>query len=110
MHRSTFEKNFSFFFKENTMNCPMHPLNMPDLLSLSTLSRQKQRRILGQYLYPMICNMYPNFMPHKLTDILLDINSIDALICMINDPVLLDVKLKHAITVLQTYYAIQKRT
>lgn len=54
--------------------------------------------------------MYPNFMPHKLTDILLDINSIDALICMINDPVLLDVKVKHAIIVLQTYYAMQERT
>lgn len=45
-------------------------------------------------------------MPHKLTDILLDINSIGALVNMINDPVLFDVKLREAIIVLETYYGM----
>lgn len=83
-----------------------HFLNMPDLSYLSTLSRQKQRRLIGQYLYPLIYNIYPNFMPHKLTDILLDINSISALVNMINDPMFFNMKLKEAVTVLQTYYGI----
>lgn len=45
-------------------------------------------------------------MPHKLTDILLDINSISALINMINDPMFFNMKLKEAVTVLETYYGL----
>lgn len=82
-----------------------HFRNVPNLSSLSTLSRQKQRQIIGQYLYPLIYNIYPNFMPHKLTDILLDINSISTLVNMINDPTLFHIKLKEAVTVLEIYYS-----
>ncbi|XP_024884262.1 uncharacterized protein LOC112462610 [Temnothorax curvispinosus] len=83
-----------------------HFPNMPDLSHLCTLPRRKQRRIIGEYLYPLICNMYPNFMPHKLTDILLDLNSIGTLIDMINDPTVFAMKLGEAINVLQTYFAV----
>lgn len=77
-----------------------------DLAALSTLPRTKQRRLIGQYFYPKIYNIHPNLMPHKLTDILLDINSISALISMIGDPALFHVKLREAVQVLQTYYAM----
>jgi len=85
------------------LNIPEYVLNMSDL---SGLSRKKQRRMIGQHLYPLVYNIYPNFMPHKLTDILLDINSISALIHMINDPLFFNVKLQQAVTVLETYYAM----
>lgn len=90
----------------------MNPTQCPQLLDvsyLSTLTRQKQRRLIGQHLYPLIYNVYPNFMPHKLTDILLDINSINALIRMILDPVVFDTKLKEAVAILQTYYAVNNK-
>ncbi|XP_011708067.1 PREDICTED: polyadenylate-binding protein 1-A-like [Wasmannia auropunctata] len=83
-------------------------LNILDPTYLFTLSRQKQRKIIGQHLYPLIFNMYPNFFPHKLTDILLDINSIGALISMIHDPVILKTKLGEAVRVLQTYYGLNQ--
>lgn len=92
------------------MNHPERPYlsNMPhlDFSYLSTLPRSKQRQIIGQYLYPLICNVYPNFMPHKLTDILLDINSIGVLIGMIRNPEIFNAKLKEAVNVLVTYYAM----
>ncbi|KAG5343432.1 EPABB protein, partial [Acromyrmex charruanus] len=78
-----------------------------DLSILFQLSRPKQRRILGQYLFPLVYNIYPNFMPHKLTDILLDINSLGVLMSMLYDPELFHLKLNDAINVLQTYYAIK---
>jgi len=92
-----------------TMNPAQNSQNMQlDLSILFQLSRRKQRRILGEHLYPLIYSIYPNFMPHKLTDILLDINSIGVLISMLNDPELFHLKLKDAVNVLQTYYAMTK--
>lgn len=80
--------------------------NTFDVSYLATLPRWKQKRMIGEHLYPLIYNIYPNFMPHKLTDILLDINSIGALVNMIYDPTFFDVKLKEAVTVLETYYGM----
>ncbi|KYN14063.1 Dynein intermediate chain 2, axonemal [Trachymyrmex cornetzi] len=77
-----------------------------DLSTLFQFPRWKQRQILGQYLYPLVYNIYPNFMPHKLTDILLDVNSIGVLISMLNDLELFHLKLKDAVNVLQTYYVM----
>ncbi|XP_018340730.1 PREDICTED: polyadenylate-binding protein-like [Trachymyrmex septentrionalis] len=93
------------------MNPAQNSQNMQlDLSTFFQLSRKKQRRILGQHLYPMVYSIYPNFMPHKLTDILLDINSTGLLVSMLNDLELFHLKLKDAVNVLQTYYAMVKST
>ncbi|KAL6265172.1 hypothetical protein P5V15_005257 [Pogonomyrmex californicus] len=78
----------------------------PDISYISNLPRRQQRLIIGQYLFPLVYNIYPNLMPHKLTDILLDINSLSALIAMINDPIYFQTKLDQAVNVLKIYYGI----
>lgn len=89
------------------MNAAQNLQNMQyDLSILFQLPRRTQRRILGQYLYPLVYNIHPNFMPDKLTDILLDLNSIGALIAMLSDSGLFHLKLIDAVNVLQTYYAM----